>query len=200
MAMDSLATPRMAGRRFTLLDTMILVAATACGLGVDGALNALIRSANGLDSMDMLGSLFGARKYPVLAVLSMMMTMPVAAAWTLALVPLGLLRPRPRLRRLARQPGWMAACAFSLALAFSSVVFVGLVAVIGPTQSIALIDVSPLLAIIFAPAIGATWLSLIVGRRWRPERSWLDRSGRALGVFWIVLGIAGPVILGLAFF
>jgi hypothetical protein len=203
MAMDSLATPRPAGRRFTLLDAMILVAATACGLAVDGGLNALIRSTNGLDSMDLLGALFGDRDYPELAGLLMLMTMPVAAAWTLALIPLRLLKPRPSLRRLARQPGWMAACAFAVALAFSSAVFGGLVAVIDRTQSFVMmvtVGLSPLLAVGFASAIVATWLTLILGRHWRPERSWLDRSGRALGVFWIVLAIVGPVVIGIAFF
>ena len=36
-------------------------------------------------------------------------------------------------------------------------------------------------------AIAACWLVLIVGRRWRPEPSWIDRCGRALGAYWILL-------------
>jgi hypothetical protein len=31
--------------------------------------------------------------------------------------------------------------------------------------------------------------------RQRPEPSWLDRMGRALGVFWLLMAIVGPVLL-----
>lgn len=37
------------------------------------------------------------------------------------------------------------------------------------------------------PAVAAVWLVLAVAGRWRPEPSWIDRSGRVLGVTWIVL-------------
>ncbi len=36
-------------------------------------------------------------------------------------------------------------------------------------------------------AVAASWLVLIVGRRWRPEPSWIDRCGRAVGAYWIML-------------
>jgi hypothetical protein len=35
-------------------------------------------------------------------------------------------------------------------------------------------------------AIAASWTFLLVSGRWRPERSWIDRAGRALGWFWIL--------------
>ncbi len=34
--------------------------------------------------------------------------------------------------------------------------------------------------------IGGAWLALILARAWRPERSWIDRAGRFIGVFWII--------------
>ena len=34
-------------------------------------------------------------------------------------------------------------------------------------------------------AIGVAWLGLLVGRRWRSEKGWIDRWGRVLGVIWI---------------
>ena len=35
-------------------------------------------------------------------------------------------------------------------------------------------------------AILISWMMLLVGGRWRAERSWIDRFARAMGVYWIV--------------
>lgn len=35
-------------------------------------------------------------------------------------------------------------------------------------------------------AVQAVWTVLLMGRRWRPEPSWQDRAGRAVGIWWIV--------------
>jgi magnesium-transporting ATPase (P-type) len=37
--------------------------------------------------------------------------------------------------------------------------------------------------------IAGAWLALAVMGRWRPERSWIDRFGRAIGIFWIVAAL-----------
>jgi hypothetical protein len=37
-------------------------------------------------------------------------------------------------------------------------------------------------------AVAAGWAILALGRRWRPERSWIDRLGAALGAYWILFG------------
>ena len=34
-------------------------------------------------------------------------------------------------------------------------------------------------------AVASSWMLLLVSGQWRPERSWVDRAGRALGWFWI---------------
>jgi len=36
-------------------------------------------------------------------------------------------------------------------------------------------------------AVASSWVLLLVSRQWRPERSWIDRAGRALGWFWIAI-------------
>jgi hypothetical protein len=36
-------------------------------------------------------------------------------------------------------------------------------------------------------AVAAAWLTLAIGRRWRPEPTWVDRSGRAIGFFWLLM-------------
>ena len=38
----------------------------------------------------------------------------------------------------------------------------------------------------FGPMIACVWINLWLGRRWRPERSWVDRAGRVLGIFWML--------------
>jgi hypothetical protein len=39
---------------------------------------------------------------------------------------------------------------------------------------------------LYSPAVAGAWLALALSGRWRPERDWLDRAGRVLGVCWIV--------------
>jgi hypothetical protein len=38
--------------------------------------------------------------------------------------------------------------------------------------------------------VGAVWLVTAMAGCWRPEKTWLDRTGRALGVFWLLLTVA----------
>jgi hypothetical protein len=43
-------------------------------------------------------------------------------------------------------------------------------------------------------AVSVSWMTMLVGRRWRAEPSWVDRLGRSLGVFWIMGGLAVTVL------
>ena len=43
--------------------------------------------------------------------------------------------------------------------------------------------------------VAAVWLLLALSGRWRPEKSWIDRLGRLLGVVWIACAIAVSVPL-----
>ena len=38
-------------------------------------------------------------------------------------------------------------------------------------------------------AVATVWLVLALSGRWRPEKSWIDRLGRVLGVIWILITI-----------
>jgi hypothetical protein len=40
-----------------------------------------------------------------------------------------------------------------------------------------------------ARAVVVAWVILLLSGRWRSEPSWIDRLGRALGVFWIVWAV-----------
>lgn len=44
-------------------------------------------------------------------------------------------------------------------------------------------------------AVAAVWLVLAISGRWRPEESWIDRLGRALGVTWIAITILAALPL-----
>ncbi len=44
-------------------------------------------------------------------------------------------------------------------------------------------------------SVAAIWVLLALSGRWRPERSWIDRLGRLLGVAWIACAIAVSVPL-----
>lgn len=44
-------------------------------------------------------------------------------------------------------------------------------------------------------SVAAVWLLLALSGHWRPERSWIDRLGRVLGLVWIAGAIAAAVPL-----
>ncbi len=119
------ATPR---RRFRLLDAMILVAATAVGCG---AMQLIGRAAKCSPLEWCLGLLglgsfhdFSSHCEKILAF--SFLTIPLVAAVSLSLIPIRLFGARPRFRRLARQPGFVASYA-----SLTTVAFIGLPVVVG---------------------------------------------------------------------
>jgi hypothetical protein len=132
--------------------------------------------------------------------------MPHAVSLTLAMALIRRRRPRPSLRRIARQPG-----AVACSLAGSCVLIIsGWVAAnmsLGGEARLRIEDISwsvstgttrlndlqgPLWEKSFLAyadrigfAVGGGWLCLLMGGRWRPESGWIDAVGRALGWFWI---------------
>ncbi len=126
---------------------------------------------------------------------------PAVAFFTFAALFLRILEPRPRLRRLVRQPGFAACCVVAMAICIG-----------GPLRCVTASSslwrnsfeaqfqayiVMALLPRSSEPgmAVAAGWLLLILGKQWRPERTWLDRLGRLLGAYWlamIVIATAAP--------
>jgi hypothetical protein len=171
---------RRPSRRFTLLDAIVLMAATAAGF-------AWVRSVWYFETFK--GPMDWLDEIPE-------MVAPLLATWTVAAVVLRLLPPRPPIHRLVLQPG--AAACVSVAFAFTAeslryfldafarrrgvpwsrfrgvglgTEWYGNVLVGGP----------------YHYAIAAVWGLLLLSRRCRPEPSWIDRLGRALGLFWLLL-------------
>ncbi len=125
---------------------------------------------------------------------------PMVVVWTLAFLLLELLHFRPPLRRLARQPGFAAGCAVALVI-----VLVG-------SMNFALLEHRPdpstptsikvhaylKLTLTFSQgqcgaAVAAAWLTLALTGCWRPRPDWLDRAGRALGLFWLAIFPLTPI-------
>jgi hypothetical protein len=94
-------------RKFSILDAMILVAASALGLALIRFLYATGRYLS-----------MGRPWYAFVAQYTVEATVPFLITWTLAFLVLRLRQPRPRLRRLLRQPGMVACGAAVVAIAF----------------------------------------------------------------------------------
>ena len=92
---------RIPDRRFSVLDAMILIAATAFGLAFSRAYFREYFQARHNQELHWL------RWAIVAGALRSIVYLPVLASWSLALVILRLRIPRPRRRRLVlRQDGW----------------------------------------------------------------------------------------------
>ena len=123
----------------------------------------------------------------------------LASALVLAL---RLRRPRPPIRRIARQPG-ASACfaAVTYGLSFDLDVVIHQTILWrwpGPRphesrsieQWIWFLTEPP--SACFTFMIPIIWSILALGRCWHPEPGWIDRSGRLLGLAWIAWAIAEP--------
>lgn len=170
--------PLMSHRRFRISDGLVLVLATAVGFAWMRALNQ--------EQFDGL-SLANLRTVSGWTFLGWACC-PLASALSLGLLVLRLRSPKPRWRRLTRQPGFVA-CLFGA----GSAVLSGIVWLLILTS---LLQLHPHNSPedVFGPfwlgAGGATlgaWIVMLLGGTGRPEKSWLDRSGRVMGGFWLGL-------------
>jgi hypothetical protein len=209
--------PGMRSRPFTLLDALILIAATAVGFGLTRGLSgmAMITSRDSVyfanerpefsghadDNSSYYTDAHGrhlCRYWSGLVMFCSQRTAlwpcPTLAAWTLAVMILALVRPRPPRRRLFDRPGAVAGVAFVAAFAALTLIFPqSLIFYRSSGWSVhwrcwwAMICFT--LPRSAALAVSVSWLTLALVGRWRPDRRWLDRLGRLLGGCWIVLGV-----------
>ncbi len=163
-------------RRFTILDGMIFVAASAVGLTVARSVEA---DASRLPP--------GAR--PIQYWIWSGPPSCLAFACGLALILARSVPPRPRWRRIARQPGFVA----SIMAVWPFPIFT-LYAMMGAsverptpgsTFSYSFDWLWGTAAFMVPVSVGGAWVALGLSGRWRPEASWVDRAGRALGFFWL---------------
>ena len=210
--------PMTRPRRFTLLDALALVMATAAGLAATRSLFD-IKYVSDLASVEIRD---GTRCGWVIAALSpsdaarpqalshatywsqrlAFWPCPCLAAWTLAVLTLASLPPHPPWRRLLRRPGIQAGLAWvaglsAVAIASPPTVFrwSGLFSAAGggpmPPLNWRGWWVHTWFALPGAAglAVAVSWLSLAISGRWAADGAWPDRLGRLLGACWIGLGV-----------
>ena len=124
---------------------------------------------------------------------------PVLASVAVATLICRLIPPRPPLRRLARQPGTTALVLITLIVLLVGVILgLGVILApyfdpgrLGPTSTSYPVRLSTLSYQIFnaGKMVAVFWIWQAAARLWRPERSWIDRIGRALGIALIVLDL-----------
>lgn len=173
--------PDTAPRRFTLQDLMIFVAVTALAF-------AAARLAWGVTIQVFRGDSRNQER-----------AFPDAFGWfalveSVGLIPLFLRRPRPPIRRLARQPGMVASVAVASAFGFLAVSEVAVAVGAWSLSRPGFLDTPHVLwhlssPLVIGPAVAACWLSQVLSRGWRPESNWPDRLGRFWGVVWIALAL-----------
>jgi hypothetical protein len=175
---------------------MILIVAAAAGLSVnrtDWRGGSFIWR-----STDAYGS--------IVYILSLLL--PHASAMTAALLAIRLRRPRPTLRRVARQPG-VVACEVALVALLVVVCWAAFTTATGRVIEFSQLvqrvpkggghgssgavsyPLTGRLLTVYGDRIGfavaGAWLSLLLFGRWRPERTWIDRRCRAMGWIWLSL-------------
>jgi hypothetical protein len=181
-------------RTFTVFDAMVLIAATAVALAVIRVIAWDNRNED-LGPKSPIGILVQANRLNQLFI-------PIALTLSVALIFLRMLRPRPRLWRVFRQPGAAACTAVTIHLISSLFIMLGL---LGPYYLIPHVGGrlnSPafflvgffLFSVYFLPGVtvAAVWMILRLSGAWRPEPSWIDAAGRAFGFYFILnSGLSG---------
>jgi hypothetical protein len=173
----------MERRRFSLLDAMILIAATAVGLGL-----VRVTFSNLATWMPQVFT-----KWPPMMAMHYRVTGfgPLLASSSVAMIWLHLIPPRPSFRQLARSPGFAASLASGLGivLCFATNGVEQLVLWVRGMPVVPLyltVNGMPMTVVI---AIASAWVSITAGRRWRRRRGldWRERLALAVAWAWILL-------------
>lgn len=162
-------------RRLNLIDGMILVAGVAAGIALT---RLFLQSSNGAIAEPAIGAAGW-----------------VIQLWLAVFSPLVLILrfrpPRPARSRALRQPGASACLAATVVVTLEVACWAVAAAIEGEDFS-AFLDPIPM-SMRVAPAgaaVAALWGLAALTRRWNPERSFIDRAGRLIGVGWIVAFLA----------
>jgi hypothetical protein len=170
------------GRRFGLLDVIILVAATGIGLAFwRGLQGSPVWTALPSDSLQWYW-------FQALG------TITILVPLSLALLVLALRPPRPRLRRVARRPAPVVGLAALLVLALNVVVLLTVMGLLGrPYEDFTNgknIYFCRLVSVQAGMAIALTWSVQALGGCYRRQANWLDVFGWVIGACWISLAVA----------
>ncbi len=182
---DSKSGQKPVGSRFTILDAMILVAATAAGI-------ALLRATGfGVKELQIWmsrpGITAGMRKFELIQY-GLSVPLPCLTTWTFAFLILrATATTTPHAAAFPSAGDHRMQCGRSSSIHRSRMV---------PSPSLATRSRFIQLETVFVGyaqqvsfSVAGAWLTLALSGRWKSETSWIDRLGRALGFAWIVTTI-----------
>jgi hypothetical protein len=181
-------------RRFTLLDAMTMIAATAVGLALGRVLGP--PAAGPVRPAELFVTPAGGwtiREIALRAATAWAPVIPCLVAWTFAVLALQLRRPRLPWGRLAGQPGLVAGLVAVITLALHAAAllaaawFDGRFSYATPDrfQAVAL-NAALLLAHRVGWSVIVAWSALALSGRWPSGPAWPERLGRLVGVGWIL--------------
>ena len=172
-------------RPFTIFDGLALIAAVAVALPPSRMIYTM-----------MVQWAAGDRRFASLRTVELTTTLTalfLAIAGS-TLILLSLLRPRPPMRRVLRQPGLVACVAAASAVVSNTALTLSRVyfkewAVPGSRHLCTSwlnehIDTDEMSA---GAAVLGAWVVLAAARSWASEPNWIDRAGRVVGVGWLAL-------------
>ncbi len=175
----------MENRRLRLSDLMILVVAVAAGAAWTRALGIfddwifIVPH----DARTTLGAVIGL----------MFLLCPILSTLTITTLLLRLRPPRPKRSRLTRQPGFVVCSAATIGLLASGLLVVSVSAFLPPQWFLhprrGLLEMWAFLWSFIGSATGGALACLTLCVGWRPEPSWIDRTGRVLGLLWIIFAL-----------
>lgn len=192
-------------RRFGMMDLVILVAAVAVGLALDRWVQyrdehntpwTVYSTSASIDSNNAMAAMVFS---PVVTFL---------AALSAAFLAFRLRSPRPRRRRLMAQPGFIAGLVIlaSLGLESALATFPYPREITLSTSQVVPRSFDPITMLIpltrrAGMELALAWSVQALVGRWRAEKSWVDRGGRAIAVAWLIVAAATTVVeaLGLSF-
>ena len=177
-------------RPFGLADAMIFVIAIGLGLALARPAIGLIADAVRSDPRWRFQTLAGAvslgRMLNIVLLNFLFFLLP-------AFLIVRLRRPRPALRSLIFQPGFVA-CATPVIIVLATMPLVLL-----PLSGLAEQAIGIVVQVLLVVAGPLAWVFLVATRRWNPEPSWIDRLGRVLGVLGMICTPAHLVLIRLPY-
>lgn len=189
--------PRVQAPRFGITDLMGLILAVACGLGIgryrSGSLLHVTASEDG--TWTFYTPYSSITSSMIVARMGLESVLIVLASITLMLAIRRIPRAWPIPRRLVWEPGFAASVAVSLVVLVRVVQFGALqLAMSGIDYELGMdpfAGESSFLRGSFGSMEGisvlASWVTLWLAGRWRPEATWIDRSGRVVAVIWLAM-------------
>jgi hypothetical protein len=186
-------------RPFTLLDSMVLIMAAAIGLALARyplgrfleRSSPTVATSPGAPSRPVASSpsspLAGIHRAVSVVTEGSTLVYPLVLTFTFAALVLRFKHPRPRLRRLFRQPGVVGcfAAILSFVIAFLILTPDTLRFVSPSIFNRWMFNISLVTSRMTGLAVASAWLAQALCGQWRPERTWVDRFGQVAAGSWI---------------